>query len=63
VAVVSVVVLALNGEDGDAVVADERRGDIILRRKRIRGAEHHVRTAIAQCDGEISRLGGDVQAG
>ncbi len=61
--VVSVVVLALDGEDGNVVVAHQAGGDIILRRQRVRGAEHHVGAAIAQADGQVRGLGGDVQAG
>src|SRR5271166_734761 len=40
VIVVGVVVLALDGEDGNVVIADEAGGYVILRRQRIRGAEN-----------------------
>ena len=63
VVVVGVVVLTLDGEDGNVVVADQAGGDVILRRQRIRGAEHDFGPAIAQADREVRGLGGDVQAG
>ena len=63
VVVVSVVVLALDGEDGNVVVADQAGGDVVLRGKRIGGAEHDVGAAVAQADGQVRGLGGDVQAG
>ncbi len=63
VVVVGVVVLALDGEDGNVVVADQAGGDVILRGERVRGAEHHVGSAIAQADGEVRGFGRHVQAG
>ena len=63
VVVVGIVVLTLDGEHGNVVVADQRGGDVILRRERIRGAEHDVGSAVAQADGEVRGLGRDVQAG
>ncbi len=47
-AVVGVIVLALDGENRNAVVAHQAGGDIVLRRKRIGGAQHHIRAAVAQ---------------
>ena len=55
VVVVGVVVLALDGEDGNVVVAHQAGGNVILRGERIRGAEHHVGAAIAQADAPGSR--------
>ena len=63
VAVVGVVVLALDGEDGDVVVADQAGGHVILRGKRVGRAEHDVGAAVAQGDHEIRGFGGYVQAG
>ena len=55
VVVVSVVVLALDGVDGNVVVADQAGGNIVLRRQRVRGAEHDFSSAIAQADAPDSR--------
>src|SRR5262249_34314205 len=62
VRVVGGVVLALDGEGGDAVFLDERRGRVVLRRERVRAAEDEVGTAVSQGDGEVGRLRGDVEA-
>ena len=62
VAVVGVVVLALDREDADAVLLDERRGDVVLGRERVGRAEHDVRAARRQRAGEVRRLGRHVQA-
>src|SRR5258707_10500229 len=53
VAVVSVVVLALDGEDWNVVVTHQAGGDVILRGKRIRSAEHDVGSPILKADGEV----------
>ena len=63
VAVVGVVVLALDGEDRNIVIAHQAGGHVILRGQRIRGAQHNIGAAIPQADGEVRGLGGDVQAG
>ena len=63
VRVVGVVVLALDGEDRDVVVAHQARGHVVLRGKRIRGAKRHVGAAVAQSDHQVRGFGGDVQAG
>jgi len=63
VVVVGVVVFALDGEHGNAVIADQAGGDVILRGKRIGGAEHNFGSAVAQADGQVRGLGGNVQAG
>ena len=62
-AVVRVVVFALDGKDGDVVVAHQRGSNLILRRKRIGGAKDYVSAAIAQGDGQVGGLAGNVQAG
>ena len=63
VRVVGGVVFAFDGVGGDAVVLDEGGGDFVLRGKRIRAAEDHVRAAVTQSDGEVGGFAGDVQAG
>src|ERR1700733_6003471 len=40
--VVGVVVLALDGEDGNVVITNQARGHVILGGKRVGGAQHHV---------------------
>ena len=63
VVVVGVVVLALDGEDRNALIAHQAGGNIVLGRERIRGAQHHVGAAVAQADGQVRGLGRNVQAG
>src|SRR5438132_1600951 len=53
VAVISVAVLSLDGEHRNPVIAHQAGRDIILRRKRIRRAQHHISAAIAQADRQI----------
>ena len=60
--VVRVVVLAFDREDGNVVFVDERCGDVVLRRQRIRRAKDDVCAAGLQCPHEIRRLRRDVQA-
>src|SRR5579864_856824 len=62
VVVVGVVVLALDRENRDVVVAHQRSRDVILRGKRIRGAEHDVGATVTQANGQVRRFGSDVQA-
>ncbi len=62
VLVVGVVVLALDREDGDAVLLDERRRGVVLRRERVRGAEHDVGAARLERAHQVRGLGRDVQA-
>ena len=61
VRVVRVVVLALDRENRDVVLVDERGCDVVLRRERVRGAQHHVGAARLQRAGEVRRLGRHVQ--
>jgi len=63
VVVVGVVVLAFDGEDGDALVANQAGGDIVLGGKWVGGAEDHIGAAVAQANSQVGGLGGDVQAG
>ena len=63
VAVIGVVVFAFDCEDRDPIIANQTCGNVILRRKRIRRAQHNVGAAVAQANGQICRLGGHVQAG
>ena len=63
VGVVRVAVLALDGVGRDPVVGDERGGDVVLGRERVRGAQHRVGTPRGEGAHQVRRLGGDVQAG
>ena len=63
VAVVGLVVLALDRKDGDAIMRDQRGGHVVLGAERVRGAEPHVRPSGLQRFHEIRRLGGHVQTG
>jgi hypothetical protein len=63
VAVVRVVVLALDREHAHAVLLDERGGDIVLRRERVGRAEDDVGATRLQRAGEVRRLRRHVQAG
>src|SRR5690606_19280756 len=61
VRVVGVVVLAVDGVGRHVVTVDKGGRGLVLRRKRIRGAERDVGTAGGQCPHQVRRLGGDVQ--
>ena len=63
VRVVRVVVLALDREDGDVELRDERRGDVVLRRERVRGAQHDVGAAGLERPHEVRGLGRHVETG
>ena len=63
VAVVGGRVLALDRECRHAELCAQRRGDVVLRRERVRGAESHLGAAVAQREHEVRGLRGDVQAG
>ena len=62
VTVIGVVVLALDGKDGNVVIAHQAGGDVVLRGERIGGAQHHIGASIAQTNREVRSLGGHVQA-
>ena len=61
VAVISVVVLTLDGEDRNIVVAHQAGSNVVLGGERIRGAEHDIGAAIFQTDSQVRGFGGDVQ--
>ncbi len=63
VAVIGVVVLALDGEDRNIMIAHQAGSNVVLGGERIRGAEHDIGAAIFQTDGQVRGFGGDVQAG
>ena len=63
VLVVGLVVLALDREDRDAFVLDQRRGGVVLGRERVRGAQEDLGAAGLERAHEVGGLGGDVQAG
>ena len=61
-AIVGVFILAFDGVGGNAVFADERGGDIILRGQGIGGAQHQVGAAGLQGEGQVGGFGSDMQA-
>ena len=63
VGVVSVVVLALDGEDRNIVIVHQAGRHVVLRGQGIGGAQHHICAAIAQANGQVRRLCRYVQAG
>jgi hypothetical protein len=63
VRVIGLVILALDGEHGDAEIADQAGSHVVLGAQRIRGAQHQVGPAVPQRDGQVCGLGRDVQAG
>src|SRR5439155_27349844 len=63
VAVVGLIVLALDGEYAGPVIPREVSRDVILCREWIGGAQGHVRPPGLERYGEVRRLGGDMQAG
>ena len=62
VVVVNVVGLTFDSEGGNAVFADQGRGDVILRGKRVRSAHDHVGATLFESDGQVGRFGCDVEA-
>ena len=52
---------SLDGEDRDVVFVDERRGNVVLGRERVGGAQHHVGTSRFQRAGKVRRFGRHVQ--
>ena len=63
VRVVGVAILALDGVGRDLEMGDERGGHVILRRQRVRRAQHRIGAAGGQGAHQVGRLGGDVEAG
>ena len=63
VRVVGVAVLAAPGVRRDPVLGDERRGDVVLGRERVRGREDDLGAAGLERPHQVGRLGGDVEAG
>ena len=63
VVVVGVVVLALDREYRNVVVAHQAGRHVILRGQRVGRAQHHVRAAIAQADGQVGSFRRHMQAG
>ncbi len=59
---VAVQILAVDGVHLHPIAGDERRGDVVLRGQRVRGAQRHVRSPGDERAHEVRRLGGDVQA-
>ena len=63
VPVIAVLVFALDGVDRDAVILDQGRRDVVLRRKRVRCAQKQIGPAGLERLGQVGGLGRDVQAG
>ncbi len=63
VVVIRIVIFTLDGEDRNALIAHQARRNVILRGEWIRGAQHHVRSAVAQADRQVRRFRRHVQAG
>ena len=63
VRVVGVAVLAAPRVRRDPVLGDERRGDVVLGRERVRGGEEDLRAAGLERPHQVRGLGGDVEAG
>ena len=62
VPVVGVAILALLGEDGDALILHERGSGIVLGGERVRGTEHDRRARVAERDREVRGLGRHMEA-
>ena len=63
VVVVAVTVLTLDGKYRNVVFAHQAGGYVILRGKRIGGAEHHIGSAIAERNCQVGGFRCDMQAG
>jgi len=63
VVVVGLVVLALDGEDGDVVVLDQGGGSVVLCGEGVGGDEDEVGAGRLEGAAEVGRFGGDMQAG
>ncbi len=61
--VVSVGILAVDGEDGEAEIVHQAGSHVVLGGKRVGGDQHQVGAAGLQGAAEVSGLGRDVQAG
>ncbi len=61
--IIAIVVLALDRIDRDPLVLHERRGHVVLRGQRVRGAEDDLRAARLERLHEVRRLRRHVQAG
>src|SRR5713101_6493436 len=61
VRIVGVVILTLDGESRNVVVAIEGGGNFVLRGKRIGGAEHGIGATIAQRNHQVGGFAGHVQ--
>ena len=62
VLVIGRVVLALDGVDRHLVVRHQRRGDVVLRRERVRRGQHHIGAAGLQHAHQVGGLARHVQA-
>ena len=60
--VVGVAILAAAGEDGDAVLENERRRDVVLGRERVRGGEDDLGAGGLEGPHEVGRFGRHVKA-
>jgi hypothetical protein len=63
VTVIGLVVFTSYGEDGDAEVLDEARGDVVLGGEGIGAAEDDASARGLEGAGEVGGLGGDVETG
>src|SRR5947209_2714315 len=62
VAVIGVIVLALDGEDGNVVIPHQRHGHVILRTQRVGRAENYFSASIAHRDRQVCGFRRDMQA-
>ena len=56
VLVVRLRVLTVDGENGDAVIGDERCGNIVLRRERVGRAQANLRATLLEGEHEVGRF-------
>jgi len=61
--VVSNIIFAFDGKGGNLKMVDQRCGDIILGRQRVRSSQRHIRPAGLERAHEVGRLGRHVQTG
>ncbi len=62
-AVVGIMVLALDGKDGNPIIDHEGGGNVILGRQGVRGAEHDIGPSGLEGFHEVGRLAGHMEAG